>query len=124
MGNKVFCCKKLLTTSFCPDCGKPFSEASKKQESPYPVKFKTYLHGSGSEDEDRQEFISSLGLARGSIAAENIIGCDYEMGILWLKECEESNPEPIALLIGHKTYTLDPLKPGGEPERQLLKDTY
>ena len=123
-GKRVFCCKKLLMTRFCPDCGKAFSEVSKNSEQPYPVKFKTYLHSEGSEDENRQALIDSLGLSRGDNAAEEIYRCDNEIGVLWRKENEVADPEPIALLIENDTYVLTHIAPGCEQEKDLLKDSH
>ena len=103
---QVFCCKKLLLSKFCPECGKSFNIAQVEALDPYPVSFITSLHGEGSEDESRESLVQSLGLVRNSDAAEDILKCDYEVNIVWRKDNKSLPPIPVSVEIGKFKYNL------------------
>jgi hypothetical protein len=102
----VFCCNNLLATPFCPQCGTSKEKAMEKKIQNYPLKFITYLHGEGKEDEERRTFVLRLGLTPGSDESERIYRCDGEIGIVWQKDGLYTNPIPVALTNFKKVYAL------------------
>jgi hypothetical protein len=83
-----------------------FEEATKIGKSCYPLKFTTYLHGEGKENENRQKLIEALGLDTSHSIADEIRGCDYEIGLVWEKLDKNSPIIPIGLLKGNTQYRL------------------
>lgn len=91
----VYCCGKILETSFCPDCGTSVSDAKKEGNTPYPYQFDVYLHGDHGEGKD--EIIEELGLDDRSDLAQDIIRCDYEVKLTYRIADENSKVKLIAV---------------------------
>lgn len=73
----VYCCDALMRTAYCPHCGKSMAVAEKANESPFPHRFLTYLHG--CEDEDMDEMLEELDITEKDKVYYDVIGCTYEV---------------------------------------------
>ena len=91
----IYCCGRVLKTSFCPDCGTSSLDAERAGKNPYPYRFDIYLHGSKG-DESKDEIIEELGLSNGDVLVDKIIGCDYEVKLTYEIKDENSNVELIS----------------------------